>query len=65
MVGPQVDFQWAAPSQPKSMGIPSLDMQRAESSRQHVRALNNQFARFVMLTVSFKACGFVICSVVD
>ncbi|KAK1436197.1 hypothetical protein QVD17_01975 [Tagetes erecta] len=47
MVGPQVDFQWAAPSQPKSIGIPSLDMHRAESSRQHVRALNNQFASWV------------------
>ncbi|KAI7745530.1 hypothetical protein M8C21_008229 [Ambrosia artemisiifolia] len=47
MVGSQVDFPWAASSQPKSMGTPSLDMQRAESSRQHVRALNNQFASWV------------------
>ncbi|KAK9072938.1 hypothetical protein SSX86_009374 [Deinandra increscens subsp. villosa] len=47
MVGPQIEFQWAASSQAKSTGTPSLDMQRAESSRQHVRALNNQFASWV------------------
>ncbi|KAI3822177.1 hypothetical protein L1987_09761 [Smallanthus sonchifolius] len=49
MVGPQADFEWATLSQPKSMGmgIASLDMHRAESSRQHVRALNNQFASWV------------------
>ncbi|KAJ0615914.1 putative Ran binding domain, PH-like domain superfamily [Helianthus annuus] len=48
MVGPQIGFPWAAASsQPKTMGTPSLDMQRAESSRQHVRALNTQFASWV------------------
>ncbi|XP_076905703.1 uncharacterized protein LOC143561525 [Bidens hawaiensis] len=48
MMGPQVDFPWATPSaQPKAMGTSSLDMQRAESSRQHVRALNHQFASWV------------------
>ncbi|KAK9079688.1 hypothetical protein SSX86_001361 [Deinandra increscens subsp. villosa] len=45
MVGPQTEFQWALPSQLKSTG--SLDTRRAESSRQHVRALNNQFASWV------------------
>ncbi|XP_076960067.1 uncharacterized protein LOC143636324 isoform X2 [Bidens hawaiensis] len=44
MVGPQIDAQWATSSQTKTI---SLDMQRAESSRQHVRALNNQFASWV------------------
>lgn len=47
MVGPQFDFQRAASTQQNSMGAPSLDMHRAESSRQHVRALNNQFASWV------------------
>ncbi|KAL8216668.1 hypothetical protein R6Q57_023505 [Mikania cordata] len=47
MVGQQIDLQWATSSQPKSMVNPSLDMRRAESSRQHVRALNNQFASWV------------------
>ncbi|XP_076921186.1 uncharacterized protein LOC143582536 [Bidens hawaiensis] len=48
MMSPQVDFPWAVSSaQPKAMGTSALDMQRAESSRQHVRALNNQFASWV------------------
>ncbi|GKB57239.1 ubiquitin carboxyl-terminal hydrolase 12-like protein isoform X2 [Tanacetum coccineum] len=37
----------AGSSPPKAMGSSSLDMGRAESSRQHVRALNNQFASWV------------------
>ncbi|GJY06153.1 hypothetical protein Tco_0373207, partial [Tanacetum coccineum] len=37
----------AGSSPPKAMGSLSLDMGRAESSRQHVRALNNQFASWV------------------
>nr|GFA98243.1 cell wall protein DAN4 [Tanacetum cinerariifolium] len=37
----------AVSSPPKAMGSSSLDMGRAESSRQHVRALNNQFASWV------------------
>lgn len=44
MVGPQFDFQRA---EQKSIGTPSLDMRRAELSRQHVRALNNQFVSWV------------------
>ncbi|CAI9288918.1 unnamed protein product [Lactuca saligna] len=47
MVGAQFDFQRAESSQQKSIAAPSLDMRRAESSRQHVRALNNQFASWV------------------
>ncbi|XP_076902626.1 uncharacterized protein LOC143557437 [Bidens hawaiensis] len=47
MVGRQFDVQWATSSQTKTIGVPSLDMQRAELSRQHVRALNNQFASWV------------------
>ncbi|XP_076887445.1 uncharacterized protein LOC143537595 [Bidens hawaiensis] len=47
MVGPQVDAQWATSSQTKTIGVPSLNMQRAESSKQHVRALNNQFACWI------------------
>lgn len=52
MVGAQFDFQRAESSQQKSIAAPSLDMRRAESSRQHVRALNNQFARSVIFPVS-------------
>lgn len=37
----------AGSSPPKTMGSSSLDMGRAESARQHVRALNNQFASWV------------------
>ncbi|XP_071707760.1 uncharacterized protein [Rutidosis leptorrhynchoides] len=61
MVGPQFpqfDFQRA---EQKSMGTTSLDMRRAESSRQHVRALNNQFARSVIYTVSV-AVIFHLCT---
>lgn len=38
----------AEPSVPQ----PPLDMERAESSRQHVRALNTQFARFMSFLLS-------------
>ncbi|XP_019155801.1 PREDICTED: uncharacterized protein LOC109152617 [Ipomoea nil] len=41
------DSQRAEPSQQLSVPTPQLDMQRAESSRQHVRALNTQFASWV------------------
>ncbi|XP_057977640.1 uncharacterized protein LOC131164461 isoform X2 [Malania oleifera] len=44
------DFHRAEPSQQPLMAAaatPPLDMQRAESSRQHVRALNTQFASWV------------------
>ncbi|KAK0586303.1 hypothetical protein LWI29_004660 [Acer saccharum] len=37
----------AEPSQQRSLVTPTLDMQRAESSRQHVRALNAQFSSWV------------------
>ncbi|KAK4843008.1 hypothetical protein QYF36_002725 [Acer negundo] len=37
----------AEPSQQRSSVTPTLDMQRAESSRQHVRALNAQFTSWV------------------
>ncbi|KAK3224704.1 hypothetical protein Dsin_004566 [Dipteronia sinensis] len=37
----------AEPSPQRSSVTPTLDMQRAESSRQHVRALNAQFASWV------------------
>ncbi|KAI7755192.1 hypothetical protein M8C21_005705 [Ambrosia artemisiifolia] len=35
MVGPQLDVPWATSAQAKSIAVPSLDMHRAESSRQH------------------------------
>ncbi|KAI3779425.1 hypothetical protein L2E82_09143 [Cichorium intybus] len=54
MMGSQFDFQRAESSQQKSIGTPSLDMRRAESSRQHVRALNNQFASKDNENISFQ-----------
>ncbi|PHT57938.1 hypothetical protein CQW23_00301 [Capsicum baccatum] len=47
MSGSIFDPQKAEQSQPQTMKMPQLDMQRAESSRQHVRALNTQFASWV------------------
>ncbi|KAK4338360.1 hypothetical protein RND71_042847 [Anisodus tanguticus] len=47
MAGSIFDSQKAEQSQPQTMKTPQLDMQRAESSRQHVRALNTQFASWV------------------
>lgn len=47
MAGSIFDSQKAEQSQPQTMKAPQLDMQRAESSRQHVRALNTQFASWV------------------
>ena len=44
-VGSAFDIHRAENSQQQSMATPPLNMQRAESSRQHVRALNDQFAR--------------------
>uniref|UniRef100_A0A2N9FQD2 Uncharacterized protein n=1 Tax=Fagus sylvatica TaxID=28930 RepID=A0A2N9FQD2_FAGSY len=46
MAGSSVDVHRAEPSQ-KLMMTPPLDMQRAKSSCQHVRALNTQFASWV------------------
>nr|XP_043633463.1 uncharacterized protein LOC122604651 [Erigeron canadensis] len=44
---PQFGSQRAAEQKSLGLGTSSLDMRRAESSRQHVRALNNQFASWV------------------
>ncbi|GLT78287.1 hypothetical protein SLA2020_498270 [Shorea laevis] len=49
MAGSLFDAQRAEPSQQESTTSPQLDPQRAESSLQHVRALNNQFASWVQL----------------
>ncbi|RYQ79820.1 hypothetical protein Ahy_Scaffold1g106630 isoform D [Arachis hypogaea] len=46
MEGSLFDVHRAEPSQ-ETMAVPSLDMQRAESSQKHVRALNTQFASWV------------------
>ncbi|ESR53764.1 RanBD1 domain-containing protein [Citrus sinensis] len=47
MEGSLFDVHRAEPSQQQSMTTEPLDMQRAESSRQHVSALNTQFASWV------------------
>lgn len=47
LAGSLFDSHRAEPSQQQSTATPALDMQRAESSRQHVRALNTQFARSI------------------
>ncbi|CDP09816.1 unnamed protein product [Coffea canephora] len=48
LAGSSLDTQRAEPSQRQIMtASPPLDMQRAESSRQHVRALNKQFASWI------------------
>lgn len=47
VVGSEFNVHRAEPSQKQSMEAPSLDMRRAELSRQHVRALNTQFASWV------------------
>lgn len=49
MGGTNLDAQRAEASQEQSNKKPELDPQRAELSRQHVRALNNQFASWVQL----------------
>lgn len=48
-MGSLFDSQKAEQSQPQKVKAPLLDMQRAESSRQHVRALNTQFASWVQM----------------
>ncbi|OIV92744.1 hypothetical protein TanjilG_00878 [Lupinus angustifolius] len=45
--GSLFDFRRAEPSQQPMVVTPPLDMKRAESSQQHVRALNTQFASWV------------------
>jgi hypothetical protein len=47
MEGSLFDVHRAEPSQQLMGETPQLDMKRAESSQQHVRALNTQFARFI------------------
>ncbi|KAK7307831.1 hypothetical protein VNO77_41239 [Canavalia gladiata] len=47
MEGSLFDVHRAEPSQQPSVATPPLDMKRAESSQQHVRALNTQFASWV------------------
>ncbi|KAK2994830.1 hypothetical protein RJ640_018812 [Escallonia rubra] len=47
MVGSQFSFPRAEPSQQQPTETPQLDVRRGESSRQHVRALNTQFASWI------------------
>ncbi|EOY24615.1 Pleckstrin domain superfamily protein isoform 1 [Theobroma cacao] len=47
MAGSLFDAQRAEPSQQQSTATPPLDPQQAELSRQHVKALNTQFASWV------------------
>ncbi|CAL0311689.1 unnamed protein product [Lupinus luteus] len=47
MEGSLFDFRRAEPSQEPMVATPLLDMKQAESSQQHVRALNTQFASWV------------------
>ncbi|KAF3448480.1 hypothetical protein FNV43_RR09193 [Rhamnella rubrinervis] len=47
MAGSPFDVHRAETSQQQPTSTPQLDLQRAESSRQHVRALNTQFASWV------------------
>ncbi|BAU00512.1 uncharacterized protein HKW66_Vig0161380 [Vigna angularis] len=47
MEGSLFDVHRAEPSQQPTVTAPPLDMKRAESSQQHVRALNTQFASWV------------------
>ncbi|TYJ23496.1 hypothetical protein E1A91_A08G196600v1 [Gossypium mustelinum] len=48
IAGSPFDAQKDEPSQQKLTAKPALDLQRAEPSCQHVKALNTQFARSVM-----------------
>lgn len=52
MEGSLFDVHRAEPSQQLMVATPPLDMKRAESSQQHVRALNTQFARFIFYSMS-------------
>ncbi|XP_057449936.1 uncharacterized protein LOC130741145 [Lotus japonicus] len=47
MEGSLFDAHRAEPSQQPTVSTPPLDMKRAESSQQHVRALNTQFASWI------------------
>jgi len=57
MEGSLFDVHRAEPSQQPMVAAPPLNMKRAESSQQHVRALNTQFARFIFYFMS----TFVFC----
>ena len=64
MAGSPFDVHRAEPSQQQSVGTPPLDMRRAELSRQHVRALNTQFARSFLFYSSICASfinAFFVC----
>jgi len=57
MEGSLFDAHRAEPSQQPLVAAPPLNMKHAESSQQHVRALNTQFARFIFYFMS----TFVFC----
>lgn len=64
MAGSSCDANRAEPSQEQSIDTPVLNAHRAASSRQHVRALNTQFARstlflFLQLCFHHKVCSNV------
>ncbi|XP_038687089.1 uncharacterized protein LOC119986551 [Tripterygium wilfordii] len=52
LAGSLFDVHRAEPSQQQSLVAPVLDVQRAELSRQHVRALNTQFASWVQMQLT-------------
>lgn len=58
MEGSIFGFRKAEPSEQQPMVTPPLDMRRAQLSRQHVRALNAQFARSTLFYSTLSA--FVI-----
>lgn len=58
MEGSSADFHRAEPSQQLTT-TPPLDMQRAKSSCQHVRALNTQFARSTFLNICLLFCSAI------
>lgn len=62
MAGSPFDFHRAEPSQQPVMTTPPLDVRRAESSRQHVRALNTQFARSLFYSPQQQCFHHVLCN---
>jgi nuclear pore complex protein Nup50 len=61
MEGSLFDIHRAEPSQQLMGEAPQLDMKRAESSQQHVRALNTQFARFIFNLMSTNLLFLDLC----
>jgi nuclear pore complex protein Nup50 len=61
MEGSLFDVHRAEPSQQLMGETPQLDMKRAESSQQHVRALNTQFARFIFNLMSTNLLFLDLC----